>query len=139
MDDIGFGFFLHNFHNSSFDLIPYNTVIVLQDVWLLVESTQLIIFREWWMCALPQETDLIVISLVQQRLNKLFIRHLAASHRETLSPRTSSTLPENHHKTLDQWHILRHGLSQDYFSVDFLHSLSKRVLKIPIPVWCEQL
>ena len=72
----------YNFHNSSFDLILYNTVILLQDVWLLMESTQqtlqssktqLIILREWWMCSLPRETHLIVVSLVQQLLNKLFI------------------------------------------------------------------
>ena len=128
MDDITLGFFIHNFHNSSFDLILYNTVILLQDVWLPEESTQqtlqssktqLIIFREWWMCNLPRETDLIVIS--------------------TLGPRTCSTLPEDHHKTLYQWHILRHVLSQDCFSVDFLHSLSKRVPTVAIPVWCKQL
>ena len=85
------------------------------------------------MCSLPWETDIIVVSRVQQLLNKLF-RDLLASQRETESPRISLTLPEDHHKTLDQWHIFRHGLSLDYFSVDFLHSLSKQVLKVPIPV-----
>jgi len=41
MDDIRLGFFIHNFHNSSFDLILYNTVMLRE-----VNSVNLAIFDD---------------------------------------------------------------------------------------------